>query len=72
MQCGEIMTRPEKTDLGNVILRGEQSFCGYLKVPKLSQMGFALSITFIMGLQGSAKRLQPGCMNAAGKLRQEW
>ena len=34
VQYGEIMTRPVKTDLGNVILRGEQSFCEYLKVPK--------------------------------------
>ena len=23
-------------------------------------------------IQGSAKRLQPGCVNAAGKFRQEW
>ena len=23
-------------------------------------------------IQGSAKRLRPGCVNAAGKLRQEW
>ena len=28
--------------------------------------------TLFCSLQGSAKRLQPGCMNAAGKLRQEW
>ena len=26
----------------------------------------------IFDIQGSAKRLRPGCVNAAGKLRQEW
>ena len=26
----------------------------------------------VQAVQGSAKRLWPGCMNAAGKLRQKW
>ena len=25
-----------------------------------------------INVQGSAKRLRPGCVNAAGKLRQKW
>ena len=27
---------------------------------------------YLMYVQGSDKSLQPGCVNAAGKLRQEW
>ena len=51
-----------------------------VKSPTMFSMYYANSVRFAASpgkstfhtIQGSAKRLRPGCVNAAGKLRQEW